>query len=301
MEILGIDLGNSLVRVCVLSCACCSMPVLVLLLINRAVGGRLSVLPVMWSIIPLAIAQVVNVFAALFDRSKNVDADEVAETRVRRTRSNLRDKLDAANQSFNAQVSGPTQSAQLRSGQPANDPLDPRNQPPSQPGGQRLGNMPQQGGDPRFRGGVDPLARPPQNPNQPQQGGRPPQQRPQQGGPRPPQRRPQQGGRSPQRGGDPRFRGGNDPLAGPPPQNPPMRGRYERRSDDPWETGEDIRSPHGDDAFGPAGLPGLAGRDFSSDAPPPRNPRRDTRRREHNDDEIFGGYFDEDGDGHSDY
>ena len=80
-----------------------------------------------------------------------------------------------------------------------------------------------------------------------------------------------------------------------------MRTPYERRSDDPWETADDIRSPRGDDLFGPASLPGLAGRDFSSEEPPRRNPKRDTRRREHNDDEIFGGYFDEDGDGFSDY
>lgn len=331
MEILGIDLGNTFVRICVLSVGCCSLPLVLFALLSRLTGGRLSVLPVLFTITPLFFGQIFNFFGDRLDRS-NPDADEIAEKRVGRTRSTLRDKLNAANSQFNAQVSSSAQSGGAPGGGypgQGNDPLDPRQftaqsgGQPAQPNpnrfdqnqfgtpnaprrpGRRPGNVPgQRGGAPQ--GGQppqnapqqnDPLAFPP--PQRPafRRGGQPPQN-PQRGG-QPPQN-PQRGG---QQGGDPRFSGGVDPLAGPPPGNapkPPLRNRYDRRSDDPFETAGGVRSPQGDDIFGPASLPGLAGRDFS-DTPRRNNPRRDTRKREHNDDEIFGGFFDDDGDGFSDY
>ena len=119
---------------------------------------------------------------------------------------------------------------------------------------------------------------------------------------------PQSGGFSaqsaPQAGRDPLAPPNNAPF--PSPRRPNLRGgrtpsrfgqiKVEVGEICRWMRGDSVRSPKGDDLLGPASLPGLRGRDLV-DFDAPRRPRRDKRGREGWDDEVFGGMFDEDGDG----
>jgi hypothetical protein len=109
-----------------------------------------------------------------------------------------------------------------------------------------------------------------------------PVQRPSLGGPQGGQQGGQFGGQQGGQLGGPQG-GYNNP---PPPGMPSM----------PSSPGTDfeIPAPSADDIFGPGGLPGLRGQR--------RHPGRDTRRdRNENDDEVFGGMLDDDGDGYADF
>lgn len=74
---------------------------------------------------------------------------------------------------------------------------------------------------------------------------------------------------------------------------PPGQGGSSRRGPIGGDSAPDS-TPSADDILGPPRRPG----GLRSN---PNSPRRDTRRTERNDDEIFGGMLDDDGDGHADF
>lgn len=174
----------------------------------------------------------------------------------------------------------------------------PQNPYPVRPGGQYGYRIEPGAPGPQYsaqRGGVPPQGTPGQRPQQ----GQPPQgvpgQRPQQG--QPPQGTP---GQRPQQGQPPQGVPGQRPQQGQPPPNPAQQG---------WQDGFPNPNISLDTAPGqpPPGAPGYSDDDYYGDAGipglrnSPHRPRRDSRRSEWHEGEIFGGMLDDEGDGYPDF
>jgi hypothetical protein len=244
---IGINPSGSQLAIVCLTLGCCALPALILLVMGRFSGGRLTLIPMALSLLPMIFNEIKLLLGGKKKEEESIPAP-VAEIvdRVHQRRANLGSKLKRADREFDAQLSMEQNPTQFDQGTA-----------PSDIEAQRYN--------------ID-EALPKDSTNWSRWGVR---------------RR----------------------LDSP---NRVLRDRRFKRNRGPQDIPDDIqeglvdeegniRAPKGNDLLGPASLPGLRGRGRSEFGSSTNKSLRDRRgRRESWDDEVFGGMFDDDGDGFPD-
>lgn len=103
---IGVQPSGSQLAITCLALGCCALPALVLLVVGRFSGGRLTLLPVVLSLFPM----IFNQMRLLFGRGRDTEDEVVAPLgeivdRVHQRRVSIDTKLKRANQDFDAQLS----------------------------------------------------------------------------------------------------------------------------------------------------------------------------------------------------
>ena len=242
---IGLNPSGSQLAITCLALGCCAVPALILLVVGRFSGGRLTLVPMALSLLPMIFNEARLLLGGKKKEEEVVPApiNEIVD-RVHQRRANLGSSLQRADREFDAQLSleqNPTQ---------FNQNLDQSN---VNAQSFTLDETLPKDSTNRSRWGV--------------------------------RRRSADPGRV-------------------------LRDRRFKRNRGPQEIPDDIqeglvdgqgniRAPKGNDLLGPASLPGLRGRsEFGSSTN--KSLRDRSGRRESWDDEVFGGMFDDDGDGFPD-